>query len=185
MKSEEYHMKQLVKWTNRLREQNHVAGLRDVCIRGDSKARCLLPFLHEDPYLNIVSRPGADIHNKFLRKQTITRIKRAYKPVVIIWLGTCELTVKRGKFIRLVDNVEKRLLEIELDYSYYKEELIRENIDSTIIYLECPFFSIVEWNRKRGHYAPETFSDEQIRLEKGIKQLNIILKGINGLIRTP
>lgn len=144
-----------------------------------------MAHIHEDPYININYRAGATIENSFLNSFTLNRIKRAYRPIVILWLGTCELTTKRGKFIRLVEDVETRLLEIERKYSDYKDKILNTNGQSTVIFLECPYFSIPVWNKIKGHYYPECFEEEQILLEKAIKDLNSIFKGLNGCLRVP
>ena len=159
-------------------------------IRGDSKARHLMAFIHEDPYINLNYRSGATIDNSFLHNTyTLNRIRRAFKPIVIIWLGTCELTTKRGRFIRLVDDIDSKLIEVERKtlqpYKLYKEKVLDLNPNSTVIFLECPYFSITVWNRAKGHYYPETFNTEQIELERAIKELNYILRAINDNIRIP
>ena len=178
MRLDEFHAKRTLKRINWLENQNSIAGRRDVIIRGDSKARYLMAHVHEDPYMNINHRGGATIYNTFLGDYTLNRIKRSYKPIVIIWLGTCELTEKRGKFIRIVENIDERLDEIETQYTLYKERILSANAESTVIYLECPFFNIPLWNKHKGHYNPDGFEPDQILLEKAIKRLNIILRSI-------
>lgn len=170
MTPEELHAKTKIKRINYLENQNNIAGRRDVIIRGDSKARYLMRHVHEDPYININHRGGATIRNEtFLGNYTLNRVRRSYKPIVIIWLGMCELTTKRGKFVRLVENVDDRLDQIEQEYNIYKERVLSANSESTVIFLECPYYSIPLWNKHRGHYNPNCFQLEQVQLEIAIK----------------
>ena len=154
-------------------------------IRGDSKARHRMAHIHEDPYMNINYRGGSTINNNFLNTYTLQRIKRAFRPIVILWFGTCELTFKNGKYIRLAEDIDNKLQEIEHSYIAYKEKVLRVNSNSTVIFLECPSFSIPVWNRVKGHYYPERFDNEQLELEKAIKTLNYIIRAINGNMRVP
>ena len=186
MTPEELHAKKNLRRIKWLEDQENIGGLRDVIIRGDSKARYLMSQIHEDPYININHRGGATIRNTaFLGNYTLNRIRRSYKPIVIIWLGTCELTVKQGKYIRLVDNIDNRLDEIDIEYTEYKECVHRANNQSTVIFLDCPFFSIPLWNKYKGHHNPDCFELEQATLERAIRRLNIILRSINDECRAP
>ena len=48
-----------------------------------------------------------------------------------------------------------------------------------IIFIAVPMYSIVEWNRNKGHPDPDTFTQNQYRLEKAITDLNMAIKEIN------
>lgn len=185
MKDHEMHAKIIIKRTNYLENLNYIGGLRDVIVRGDSKARHLMPHVFNDPYININYRPGAKIDHSFLQHHTLHRVSRSHRPIVIIWMGTCELTEKRGRFIKLVPNVEDALERIRINYTKYKEQVLRANRESTVIFWECPYMNIEIWNRAKGHSSPDIFKFEQSEMENTIDKLNLILKEINGEIRTP
>lgn len=185
MKDYEMHAKQILKRTNYLEGLNYIGGQRDVIVRGDSKARHFMAHVHNDPYINITYRPGAKIDNIFLQHHTLHRVRRSYKPIVVIWLGTCELTEKRGRFIRLTDNIENTLDSVRIAYASYKEQVLNANSDSTVIFLECPYINIEIWNRAKNHSSPDMFRFQQAEMERTIDKLNLILRELNGECRTP
>ena len=153
---------------------------RPIIFRSDLKGRSLLPYLNHYNRLNLVFRGGAKITHDFLKNYTLDRIYRAHNPIVILWFGTCELTVKQGKYIFLADNLDQKLEEIKRDYIAYKEQILTVNNSSKIIYLECPYQSLIMWNFGKGHPCPGIFKEDKKILESYITKLNLIIKDING-----
>lgn len=185
MKDYEMHAKKILKRANYLENLNYIGGFRDVILRGDSKVRSFMGHVYKDPYMNIAYRPGAKIDNSFLQYHTLHRVRRSFRPIVVIWMGTCELTDKRGRFIRLVDNLEEKLDYIRTSYMNYKEQVLKANGESTVIFLECPYMNVEIWNRTKNHPSPDVFKFEQEDMETAVDKLNLIFKEINGEIRTP
>lgn len=134
---------------------------RPIIFRSDSKGRSLLPYTNHFNRLNLVFRGGAKITNDFLQKYTLDTISRASNPIIVLWFGTCELTVKRGKYIFISDNLDDKLEEIRLSYIKYKEKILSVNSGSKVIYLECPYQSLIMWNFGRGHPTPGIFNQDQ------------------------
>lgn len=154
--------------------------LRPVLLRADSKGRSLLPYINYRNKINLVFRGGATIRNDFLQSYTLDKIAKLLNPVVILWFGSCEMTRKQGKYISLVNNPEHKLDQIKNDYIAYKQQIMNANKNSTIIFLECPYQSIVIWNFVKGHPYPGAFKDEQKILEQYVTKLNRIIKELNG-----
>ena len=183
MKATELHRQMLDKQISKLQLLKYDTNRntsRPVLLRADSKGRSLLPYTNYRNKLNLVFRGGATIRNEFLQSYTLNKIARLRNPVVILWFGSCEMTQKNGKYISLIDNPEDKLVQIRNDYIAYKQQIKNANKNSTIIYLECPFQSIVIWNFVKGHPSPGSFKDEQRLLESYITKLNHIIKEING-----
>ena len=90
------------------------------------------------------------------------------------------MTQKNGRYISLVNNPEQKLVQIQNDYIAYKQQIKNANKNSTIIFLECPFLSMVIWNFVKGHLSPGAFQEEQRLLEQYVMKLNRIIKEING-----
>lgn len=153
---------------------------RPVFFRSDSKGRSLLPYINHYNRINLVFRGGAKITADFLQNYTLNSISRVPNPVVILWFGSCELTIKRGKFVYLADNLDEVLNEIKRNYITYKDKLLITNPTSKVIFLECPYQSLIMWNFAKGHPSPGIFSENQKTLELYITKLNVIIREING-----
>ena len=74
-------------------------------------------------------------------------MKKAYKPVILIWLGTFEVTFKEGKYISVrnfpYQNVEYTFTE----YRDLRDKIIHVNRQSKIVLVEYPYYSITKHNR--------------------------------------
>ena len=128
----------------------------------------------------IIFRGGAKISNNFLQNYALDTLSRASNPVIILWFGTCELTIKTGKYILLSNNLDGKLEEIRQSYVEYKEKILRINSGSKVIYLECPYQSLIMWNFGKGHPTPGIFIHDQKILEDYTTKLNKIIAEING-----
>lgn len=153
---------------------------RPVYIRADSKGRCLLPHINHYNRLNLIYRGGAKISNEFLQTCTLIKIAKERNPVIILWFGTCEMTEKKGRYIFLSNNLDEKLDQIKHEYIAYKQQIITTNPNSKVIFLDCPFQSILIWNFIKGHPHPGSFTQDQKTLELYTTKLNCIIKEING-----
>jgi hypothetical protein len=50
--------------------------------------------------IHIYNQSGADISSDIVRT-AMNRIRLAQEPIILIWFGTCELSVKNGNFRKL------------------------------------------------------------------------------------
>lgn len=98
---------------------------------------------------------------------------------MIIFFGTCELTNKNGRFITIPENLESRIEQVIDTYKHYKQRILDCNPDSTVIFLDCQYFSIIVWNFLKKHPCPGIFEQQQKRLEEGILIFNRKLKDLN------
>ena len=119
--------------------------------------------MNSNTHLKLSYRGGAEIDNPFLREYVQRQIRQIDRPIVFLWFSTCELTKKQRekKFIQLIDNVEDELKAIIQRYRKFKEELLKINNISTILFLECPYYSIPIWNEHKGGKTPENYQNEQ------------------------
>ena len=97
--------------------------------------------------IQIVARSGATVSWDNHTQELLRTVKKAYKPVILIWLGTCEVIFKEGKYIRVrnfpCQNVEYTLTE----YRELRDKSIHVNRQSKIVFIECPYYSITKANR--------------------------------------
>ena len=101
MRVQERHQNMLENQIKKLKNNKYDAKRntrRPIIFRSDSKGRALLPYINHYNQMNLVFRGGAKINSDFLQNYTLNKVSRIYNPVIVLWFGTCELTVKRGKY---------------------------------------------------------------------------------------
>ena len=96
-----------------------------------------------------------------------------------IWLATCDLTSKGKKYISLTslsgdDTVDSIV-------TTYKEirSILQKYPGCKIPFLEIPFYSITESNKRKHHKDPSTFADQDIELQRQIRKLNDHIRILN------
>ena len=117
-----------------------------------------------------------------------SRRRLSTNPVILLWYNTCHLTKftnKDRKFLELTDNYED-IVNITINkYIAFKQRLIYRKSTTTVIFIECPFFSITEWNSRRGHTDPQSFVSSQEKLENIIVDLNHRIEELNSPHKPP
>lgn len=90
-------------------------------------------------------------------------LHRFNKPVILIWFNTCYLTGfidKMRKYIQITNNTNI-INYIINEYTVFKEQMIMAKSSAKIIFLECPWYSIIAWNCVKGHPDPSIFQESQ------------------------
>jgi len=87
-----------------------------------------------------------------------------------VWLGTCDFTSKNKKYISLVHDQQSNSYKTIQQF----EELntLVKDIGFNVTFLEIPVYSIVEYNRSKGHISPEDFCDEDEQLQEILLNVN-------------
>lgn len=99
--------------------------------------------------------------------------------VLYVWLGTCDLTNRRGRFIDLRhtdDNTAVSYIKFQIDrfVSY-----ISFFPTVKIVFLEIPPYSIEHWNRSKGHCRPADFHENDLILTERIALANDYIQEVN------
>lgn len=107
---------------------------------------------------------------------------RQYGNIILyVWLGTCDLTFRKGRFIDLRHNNDS------IAVSYLKHQINRycEFVSNyptvSLVFLEIPPYSIISWNRSRGHRDPTSFHSQDLILYERICLVNEYIKEVNRL----
>ena len=119
--------------------------------------------------------PAVDFLENHLKRNSNT------KYLIYVWLGTCDISVKEGKFTRVrawdntvVDNILSqyhRVVAISKQYPHIK-----------VKFIEVPCFSISAYNKFKGHTDPDSFKVHDIEICRQVEQLNCALRDINSSI---
>ena len=70
-------------------------------------------------------------------------------------------------------------------YRDFKQHRLLIKPSTRFIFIKCPFYSIVEWNRPMKHPQPESFESSQSKLELMITELNIKIQQLNEPLNPP
>ena len=133
--------------------------------------------------LEFVYRGGAKSTDQDLKRIIFQKIRHVRKPIVFIWFGTCELTVKQGRCISLINGLNNKNDELIDSYRNLRREILEVNRNSVVVFIECPYFSIYEWNRMKGNCSEEDKS-ANLELKVAIDNLNYRLAELN-TVSTP
>ena len=149
---------------------------------GDSKVRHLEELMTNKTHIVSFWRSGATLDNVALRRHVDRHISRYNRPVVILFFNTCSLTGfsdETRTYIDLTENSAEIVNVIIEQYKQFKQQRLYQKPSAKIIFIECPFYSIIEWNLKKEHPNPDSFKDSQHRLEGLITELNAKIKELN------
>ena len=151
-----------------------------------SKGRYLKPHkdLLEGVNLEIVSYPGGQFPTIFewLCTDLYKRVSRYGKVVLYVWVGTCDLTCKKGKFIELRQSTDQASYAhcqfyIDKYLNYIRSNFTVQQV--RLIFLEIPPYSIVEWNSFKNHPNPESFREQDKKLDTRLTAANSYINIVN------
>lgn len=162
-------------------------------IIGDSKGNYLKP--HSDLItqfgynIDFECKGGARFIDYYYWLQSNLRKKvNKYGQVVLyVFLGTCDLTVRKGKFIELRHTDDATAIS----YLKYQIDRFRHFISQfhavSVVFLEIPPYSIQEWNKSKGHKDPKSFLSQDLALYERLSLVNEHIKLLNELanVRSP
>lgn len=134
-------------------------------------------------FVQFECRPGARFANfiTWLKKNLSNLVQQHGWITLYIWLGTCDTTQKSGIYIdlRYVDStlcVKNIVQHIDLFVSFIGQ--FKEGVP---IFLEIPPYSVVEWNRAKGHSNPQIFKEKDKTLNETIGILKDYIKNVNSV----
>ena len=90
----------------------------------------------------------ATVYDEVLINVLLRKLKNARKPVVFVWLGTCELTKKKGKYFSLRKCTYQNIEETLTQYRNLKDQIKKANKHTQVLFVECPYYSITWWNSR-------------------------------------
>ncbi|CAC5404318.1 unnamed protein product [Mytilus coruscus] len=94
-------------------------------------------------------------------------IKRHQHVIIYLWSGTCDLTKKEGRYIKLKSHSKKSIQTINRAIN-----IVSKYQNAEIKFIDCPLLSISNWNKYKGHKNPETYKVEDFLVNKQIQELN-------------
>lgn len=110
--------------------------------------------------------------------ENLRQFKQQHGPVCLfVWLGTCNLTQKNGKYISLRNQSSKVLCLFREDLKKIREICSSNNVK--VVFFHIPYYSIKAWNQSKGHKSPENFSEEDKQLQNLVDQANCFIDELN------
>lgn len=113
-----------------------------------------------------------------IRDRTEKALARHGKIIIYLWSGTCDLTVKEGKSIRLRNKDCKSIENILSEFKSLIRYLDKYGSRVILRIVDCPLLSISKWNIK--HLKPSTKEVEKYKKEDKLltEQLTTLNKRI-------
>ncbi|CAG2228076.1 unnamed protein product [Mytilus edulis] len=105
-------------------------------------------------------------------------IKRHQHVIIYLWSGTCDLTKKEGRFIKIKSHSKQSIQTIEEQYNR-AINIVSKYQNAEIKFIDCPLLSISNWNKYKGHKNPETYKVEDFLVTKQIQELNYKIYQLN------
>ena len=105
-------------------------------------------------------------------------IKRHNQIVIYLLSGTCDLTIKKGKFIELRHSGKKTVDQI-VEQFHRAINIVAKYPTAEIKFIDCPILSIVQYNTHKGHNKPEIFKVDHFSATRQVIQLNARITDFN------
>lgn len=102
------------------------------------------------------------------------------KAIVYVWLGTCDLTVKEGKFIRVRQWGDDVVNDIVNQYERAKT-FVSTLHDTQIVFVEIPPVCVSKWNGLKGHANADTFVSHDKEITRQVELLNEHIVNMNNV----
>ena len=98
-----------------------------------------------------------------------------------IWLGTCDLTVKEGKFISLRSTDFQVVTDLCQTYQDILKYM-RKFPTVRLIFLQIPLYSVYWWNAFHNHPEPDQFVKQDEILHDQLYEVNKYLVTLNNYL---
>lgn len=156
----------------------------------DSKGKYLEEELSTESYLQlqIVHKSSISTDNPETRPFIWSTLRNLLnindRAIIFLWIGTCDFTFKSWiyKFIHLkynTNNYRPRVDTIVERLQNLKRQIETRYRRSRVILLECPPFSIIQYNKTLGHLNSNMFHKQTVKLEDQITYFNEQIQAIN------
>lgn len=170
---------------SKLRVDPLIAPLRTPVLLSDSKGFYLKDQVTINPerFLEFWGDRGdsADDCLHFLRTHLSDEVERLGQISLFIWIGTCDLTIKTGKYIDVSSHdsssaykLIEKLKQIYLFVRHFKESV-------RLTFLQIPVYSIYEWNSKYGRDW-DNYQAKDVILHKNISIVNNYISDLNRIL---
>lgn len=105
-------------------------------------------------------------------------IQRHHQIIIYLWSGTCDLTTKKGKYIKLKHHNNTSVKAIIKQYER-AISIVNRYDNAEIKLIDCPILSISQWNKHKGHSLSKTYKVEDFLVTKQIQELNLGIYKLN------
>ena len=131
--------------------------------------------------LEFVCRPGARFpqHFYWLQRNLSHRVHIYHDIVLFVWLGTCDLTEKEGKFIKLRHTTDDEAVTYLIRQIERFLSFVAHFPSVEIVFLEIPPYSIVEWNKYKGHTDSLQYYEDDFVLNRRVDLINEFIRNVN------
>lgn len=170
---------------NKLRVDPLVTPVRTPVLLSDSKGFYLKGQVRANPerFIEFWGNRGdnSDDCLNFLRNHLASEVQRLQHISLFIWIGTCDLTRKTGKFIDVSSHDSSSAYKL-IDKLKQIYTFVRDFKDSVqLTFLRIPIYSIYHWNLKHGRDW-DNYKAKDVILNKNISIVNNYIADLNRVL---
>ena len=85
--------------------------------------------------------------NEPFERKLLKHVEEVNNPIVLIWLGICEITKKQAKYASFRDYPFQHIENTLTDYRTLRDKIKRRNESASVHFIECPYYSIARYNK--------------------------------------
>jgi hypothetical protein len=98
------------------------------------------------------------VYNKRHVNSLLRLVKELKDPIILVWLGTCEITRKVDKYIKLYKYPYQNIEFILTEYRKLRYQIRRKNPSASLYFIECPCYSITKSNKPKNIVVNSTIN---------------------------
>lgn len=148
----------------------------------DSKGKYLKPHVSIYPETEVlwINKSGRQAQNctQWLIKDIDNIIAENGRIHLYLWLGTCDLCVKEGRYIFVRQNLSEAASSLKQSLKNTKDQISRKQ-GCDLTFLHIPYCSTAIWNELKGHTNPQIYTEKDKQLTEQIDSVNSYIDELN------
>ena len=132
---------------------------REIILISDSKRLTIKNIIprHFEKKISVIAEKGATVWNEPFERKLLKHVEEVNNLIVLIWLGTCEITKKEGKYASLRDYPFQHIENTLTEYRTLRDKKKK-----------CPYYYITRYNkaitlREKGKFNKVETSGRDLR----------------------
>ena len=124
---------------------------RDTVLFSESKGKDLRELIPDfvGNKFRILSAKGATVYNMRHVNSLLRLVKELKDPIILVWLGTYEITRKVDKYIKLYKYPYQNIEFILTEYRKLRYQIRRKYPSALVFFIECSSYSITKANKSK------------------------------------
>lgn len=161
-------------------DQEHTHLSWKPIIISDSKGRYLKPYDTPSSQILWENQGGRSSEQaKHWLSRNIDQLVRQHNKIhLFIWVGTCDLTLKSGRYISLKEDQTNAVQKLKGNLTSIKT-ITDGKQNAKVTFLHIPYYSILHHNKLKGDNEADRLAEKDIILKSSIDKVNNTIDLLN------